>query len=329
MRLGAVAGPARGRSRRISAAACTSSFPATRRPAISRARASRSRIDRAAAFSSAAGSDTGEGGEPGGPARGRQARSRATSKLPFLKGLAGTIARHPRVPRRSSTGRIRPSSANRRRPGQWSDVSRPVGLDAPGDPSHNAGRGPASRFTVGSPSTERMPPKGVGRPWSSRVPASRACWLLVLGLLLGWRMATIRPAPLAGRRGDRRANRSWPPARSWSATTRGTRSRSRSRPSITWITRAGGCWRRFPRSIRPSGRRTISSAFAERDLVADFKLDLDNGPRPHFLMTTGSLGTYGDGLGAALRLRDDHEPGRASTGSSSRRSGTTPSRGSS
>ena len=36
-------------------------------------------------------------------------------------------------------------------------------------------------------------------------------------------------------------------------------------------------------------------AFAERDLVADFKLDLDNGPRPHFLMTTGALGSYSAG----------------------------------
>ncbi len=35
--------------------------------------------------------------------------------------------------------------------------------------------------------------------------------------------------------------------------------------------------------------------FAERDLVADFKIDLDNGPRPHFLMTTGALGSYSEG----------------------------------
>jgi len=50
----------------------------------------------------------------------------------------------------------------------------------------------------------------------------------------------------------------------------------------------------------PTFRQTINSTtylepFAERDLVADFKLDLDNGPRPRFLMTTGQLGTFGDG----------------------------------
>jgi hypothetical protein len=32
--------------------------------------------------------------------------------------------------------------------------------------------------------------------------------------------------------------------------------------------------------------------FAERDLVADFKLDVEGGPRPHFVMTTCQLGTY-------------------------------------
>jgi hypothetical protein len=50
----------------------------------------------------------------------------------------------------------------------------------------------------------------------------------------------------------------------------------------------------------PSFHQTIGStqyinSFAERDLVADFKLDLDNGPRPHFLMTTGLLGSYSAG----------------------------------
>ena len=43
------------------------------------------------------------------------------------------------------------------------------------------------------------------------------------------------------------------------------------------------------------GSTKMIDVFAERDLVADFKIDLDHGPRPHFLMTTGSLGSYGDG----------------------------------
>ena len=50
-----------------------------------------------------------------------------------------------------------------------------------------------------------------------------------------------------------RANRSWPPARSWSATTRGPRSRSRWMPSTYLDYKGGGCWRRSPRSSRPVG----------------------------------------------------------------------------
>jgi hypothetical protein len=36
-------------------------------------------------------------------------------------------------------------------------------------------------------------------------------------------------------------------------------------------------------------------SFAERDLVADFKLDLETGSRPHFLMTTCEIGAYSMG----------------------------------
>ena len=37
---------------------------------------------------------------------------------------------------------------------------------------------------------------------------------------------------------------------------------------------------------------TIIESFIERDLATDFKIDIDRGPRPHFLMTTGSLGPF-------------------------------------
>lgn len=50
----------------------------------------------------------------------------------------------------------------------------------------------------------------------------------------------------------------------------------------------------------PTFRQTVNATtylepFAERDLVADFQVDLDNGPRPRFLMTTGQLGTFASG----------------------------------
>lgn len=50
----------------------------------------------------------------------------------------------------------------------------------------------------------------------------------------------------------------------------------------------------------PTFRKGIGStqfvdSFVERDLAADFKLDLETGPRPRFLMTTGGLGAYSAG----------------------------------
>jgi hypothetical protein len=50
-------------------------------------------------------------------------------------------------------------------------------------------------------------------------------------------------------------------------------------------------------SYRMAGTKMeLIDGFVERDLVADFKLDLDAGGRPpRFLMTTGSLGRYSSG----------------------------------
>jgi len=64
--------------------------------------------------------------------------------------------------------------------------------------------------------------------------------------------------------------------------------------------RAGKLIGTVPSMRQLVGESKILSGFTERDLVADFKLDLDNGQRPHFLMTTGAMSTgagntYGDG----------------------------------
>lgn len=50
-----------------------------------------------------------------------------------------------------------------------------------------------------------------------------------------------------------------------------------------------------PSSRQSAGSSKLIDTFSERDLVADFKIDLENGPKPRFLMTTGSLGSYSDG----------------------------------
>jgi hypothetical protein len=51
----------------------------------------------------------------------------------------------------------------------------------------------------------------------------------------------------------------------------------------------------IPSFRQGSGAPSLINTFAERDLVADFKLDLETGPKPHFLMTTGGLGAYSKG----------------------------------
>lgn len=59
--------------------------------------------------------------------------------------------------------------------------------------------------------------------------------------------------------------------------------------------RAGKLKATVPTYRSVGGTTKHLEAFAERDLVADFGLDVDNGPKPHFLMTTGQLGTLGAG----------------------------------
>ena len=48
----------------------------------------------------------------------------------------------------------------------------------------------------------------------------------------------------------------------------------------------------LPTFRQSTASTTIIESFVARDLAADFKVDLDRGERPRFLMTTGSLGPY-------------------------------------
>lgn len=59
--------------------------------------------------------------------------------------------------------------------------------------------------------------------------------------------------------------------------------------------KAGRLMATIPTMSQSVGGTRMIEAFSERDLVADFHLDLDNGPKPHFLMTTGALGSYSGG----------------------------------
>jgi len=59
--------------------------------------------------------------------------------------------------------------------------------------------------------------------------------------------------------------------------------------------RAGRLLASVPSYQQSGGSARMLDTFAERDLVADFRLNAEEGPRPHFLMTTGALGMYSEG----------------------------------
>src|SRR5205823_3925744 len=59
--------------------------------------------------------------------------------------------------------------------------------------------------------------------------------------------------------------------------------------------RGGRLLATVPSYQQSGGMLRLLDSFAERDLVADFKLDTEGGVRPHFLMTTGSLGQFSEG----------------------------------
>ncbi len=59
--------------------------------------------------------------------------------------------------------------------------------------------------------------------------------------------------------------------------------------------KAGKLLATIPSYEKSKGDARLINTFVERDLVADFKLDLEAGPKPRFLMTTGGLGIYSAG----------------------------------
>jgi hypothetical protein len=129
------------------------------------------------------------------------------------------------------------------------------------------------------------------------VPRSRIPMTVVLmsGVLLGWLLSSFRPAPARAGSGDRSGE---------SIVTTGpvlVRYDEGAKAAIPlealyFLDYKGGRLLGTVPAFRQAGAMPhLIDTFAERDLAADFRLDLNTGPRPHFLMTTGSLGTYSAG----------------------------------
>ncbi|MDR3618486.1 MAG: hypothetical protein P4L85_03980 [Paludisphaera borealis] len=119
--------------------------------------------------------------------------------------------------------------------------------------------------------------------------------MLIVGLALGLALANGRPPQLQAGGGDRSGE---------SAVTTGPIAIRYDEGNKTQIPQDALYYLDYKAgkllATIPTFRQTLNSTrylepFAERDLVTDFKVDVDNGPRPHFLMTTGQLGTFGAG----------------------------------
>jgi hypothetical protein len=119
--------------------------------------------------------------------------------------------------------------------------------------------------------------------------------LLVLGLLLGWGLASIHPVQIRAGGGDRSGESIVTTGPILIRYDEGNKVQVPLDALYILDYKAGRLLGTVP-SLHQTGKTArYLGAFAERDLVADFKIDLDNGPKPHFLMTTGSLGTYSAG----------------------------------
>ncbi len=126
----------------------------------------------------------------------------------------------------------------------------------------------------------------------SRIPSAV---FLVVGLLMGWGLATIRPAQVRAGGGDRSGDSIVATGPVLIRYDEGSKVQIPLEAIYLLDYKSGRLLGTVPSLHGTVGTSRYLGPFAERDLVADFKVDLDNGPRPHFVMTTGALGAYSAG----------------------------------
>jgi hypothetical protein len=115
--------------------------------------------------------------------------------------------------------------------------------------------------------------------------------VLLTGLIGGWCLSLVRPVRLhAG--GDRQGESILATGPVLVRYDEATKSPIALDALYILDYKAGRLLASLPTYRQSTSSTTIVESFVERDLVADFKLDLDTGARPRFMMTTGSLGPY-------------------------------------
>jgi hypothetical protein len=121
----------------------------------------------------------------------------------------------------------------------------------------------------------------------SRIPTVVA---LIIGVLMGWGLASCRPLPLQASTGDRSGESivaTGPVLVRYDEAAKGPVALD----AVYFLDYKGGRLLATVPSFRQTNTATrLLEPFSERDLVADFKLELDSGARPRFLMTTGTIG---------------------------------------
>jgi len=125
-----------------------------------------------------------------------------------------------------------------------------------------------------------------------RMPTSLA---LTLGIALGWGLAGHRMPSLKAGGGDRFGDytlTTGPVALEYNALTK-TQAQKDALYFLDY--RGARLLATVPVQRQSLGGSQLIDGFVERDLAADFKIDREQGPAPHFLMTPGSMGAYGEG----------------------------------
>jgi hypothetical protein len=112
---------------------------------------------------------------------------------------------------------------------------------------------------------------------------------LLAGLATGWTLASTRTPALRAQGGDRWEESILTAGPTFIRYDRGSEVQV-AQDAIYYLDyRRGTLVGTIPTSKQTAAGSSMIEGFAERDLVADFRIDVDNGPTPHFLMTTGSV----------------------------------------
>src|SRR5205823_2627716 len=142
---------------------------------------------------------------------------------------------------------------------------------------------------------ERIRPMTMPRPRPRHAPHVLT---LALGMALGWALATGRGPTIRASGGDRWDESVLATGPTFVKYNEGSKIQVAQDAIYFLDYRAGKLLGTVPAMQQMVGGSKVLGGFVERDLVSDFKLELDRGTRPHFLMTTGSMAsgagnTYG------------------------------------